>query len=233
MEPRSVIRMHHAKRACIALINWPRGLRIRIRATCHLLFPCLLFQFEFPTLLAKREIIANAVYYVICLVTLSVCFLFAVLRWLLSRLNVSFPRSMGFNFCKVSIWLRDGKENDEGVLAKEVLGRWKTVSFGEIMFFHGPLEHISSGMGWSFNWSNANPKQVTTGSVWGFTIQSYWFCLLGENGSWENWEWRGIEPPRKSILDDGMTSSFSAFVDKVGAGMENTDFARPTIFASG
>ena len=36
------------------------------------------------------------------------------------------------------------------------------------MFFHGPLEHISSGMGWSFNWSNAIPKQVTTGSVWGF-----------------------------------------------------------------
>ena len=103
--------------------NLPRGLRIRIRATCHLLFPCLLFQFEFPTLLAKREIIANAVCYVICLVTLSFCFLFAVLRWLLSRLNVYFPRSMGFNFCKVSIWLRDGKENDEGVLAKEVLGR--------------------------------------------------------------------------------------------------------------
>lgn len=46
-------------------------------------------------------------------------------------------------------------------------------------------------------------------------------------------EWRGIELPRKSILDDGMTSSFSAFVDKDGAGMRNTDFARPTIFASG
>ena len=193
MEPRSVIRMHHAKRACIALINWPRGLRIRIRATCHLLFPCLLFQFEFPTLLAKREIIANAVCYVICLVTLSFCFLFAVLRWLLSRLNVYFPRSMGFNFCKVSIWLRDGKENDEGVLAKEVLGRWKAVSFGEIMFFHGPLEHISSGMGWSFNWSNAIPKQVTTGSVWGFYDTDLvilfawreWF--LGELGMAEHW----------------------------------------------
>lgn len=37
----------------------------------------------------------------------------------------------------------------------------------------------------------------------------------------------------RSILDDGMTSSFSAFVDKVGAGMRNTDFARPTIFVSG
>ena len=74
---------------------------------------------------------------------------------------------------------------------------------------------------------------MTTGSVWGFTIQSYRFCLLGENGSWENWEWRGIEPPRESILEDGMTSSSSAFVDKVGAGMRNTDYARPTIFASG
>ncbi len=41
------------------------------------------------------------------------------------------------------------------------------------MFFHEPLEHIYSGMGWSFNWSNAIPKQVTTGSVWGFMIQSY------------------------------------------------------------
>ncbi len=31
-----------------------------IRASYHILFPCLLFQLEFPTLLAKREIIANA-----------------------------------------------------------------------------------------------------------------------------------------------------------------------------
>ena len=181
----------------------------------------------------QKQLSAYAVCYVICLFTLSVCFLFAVLRRLLSRLNVSFPRSMGFNFCKVSIWLRDGKENDEGVLAKEVLGGWKAVCFGEIMFFHGPLERISSRMGWSFNWSNAIPKQVTTGSVWGFAILTYWFRLLGENGSWVSWEWRSIELPRKSILDDGMTSSFSAFVDKVGAGMGNTDFARPTIFASG
>ena len=74
---------------------------------------------------------------------------------------------------------------------------------------------------------------MTTGSVWGFTIQSYRFCLLGENGSRENWEWRGIEPPRESILEDGMTSSSSAFVGKEGAGMRITDYARPTIFASG
>ena len=46
-------------------------------------------------------------------------------------------------------------------------------------------------------------------------------------------EWRGIELPRKSILDDGMTSSSSAFVGKVGADMRKTDYARPTIFASG
>ena len=31
-----------------------------IRATCHILFSCFLFQIEFPRLLAKREIIANA-----------------------------------------------------------------------------------------------------------------------------------------------------------------------------
>ena len=32
-----------------------------LRLTCHLLFPCLLYQSEFPTLfLAMREIIANA-----------------------------------------------------------------------------------------------------------------------------------------------------------------------------
>ena len=37
----------------------------------------------------------------------------------------------------------------------------------------------------------------------------------------------------KVSFDDGMTSSFSAFVDKDGAGMGNTDYARPTIFASG
>ena len=37
----------------------------------------------------------------------------------------------------------------------------------------------------------------------------------------------------RSILDDGMISSFSAFVDKVGAGMRNTDYAKPIIFASG
>ena len=85
----------------------------------------------------------------------------------------------------------------------------------------------------SVNTSSTIVLQVTTGSVWGFTIQSYRFSLLGENGSWENWEWRSIELPRKSILDDGMTSSFSAFVGKEGAGMRNTDFARPTIFASG
>lgn len=88
-------------------------------------------------------------------------------------------------------------------------------------------------MGRSVNTSSTIVLQVTTGSVWGFTIQSYRFSLLGENGSWKNWEWRGIELPRKSILDDGMTSSSSAFVGKEGAGMRITDFARPTIFASG
>ena len=31
-----------------------------IRATCHILLSCFLFQIEFPRLLAKREIIANA-----------------------------------------------------------------------------------------------------------------------------------------------------------------------------
>ena len=85
----------------------------------------------------------------------------------------------------------------------------------------------------SVNTSSTIVLQVTTGSVWGFTIQSYRFSLLGENGSWKNWEWRGIELPRESILEDGMTSSFSAFVDKDRAGMRITDYARPTIFTSG
>ena len=88
-------------------------------------------------------------------------------------------------------------------------------------------------MGRSVNTSSTIVLQVTTGSVWGFTIESYRFSLLGENGSWKNWEWRGIELPRESILEDGMTSSFSAFVDKDRAGMRITDYARPTIFTSG
>ena len=39
------------------LSNFPEA---TIRATCHILFSCFLFQIEFPRLLAKREIIANA-----------------------------------------------------------------------------------------------------------------------------------------------------------------------------
>ena len=52
--------MHHAYivNAFALSIDW--RLHIYIRTTYHILFPCLLFQIEFPTLLAKREIIANA-----------------------------------------------------------------------------------------------------------------------------------------------------------------------------
>ena len=56
MEPRKYIRMHHAYSVCIAHCTS----EATIRATCHILFSCFLFQIEFPTLLAKREIIANA-----------------------------------------------------------------------------------------------------------------------------------------------------------------------------
>ena len=44
---------------CIAIPNGSR--RTDIQLTCHLLFPCLLYQSEFPTLLAMREIIASAI----------------------------------------------------------------------------------------------------------------------------------------------------------------------------
>ena len=43
---------------CIAITNESR--RTVIRLTCHLLLSCLLYQLEFPTLLAMREIIASA-----------------------------------------------------------------------------------------------------------------------------------------------------------------------------
>ena len=44
---------------CIAIPNENR--RTVIRLACHLLFPCFLYQSEFPTLLAMREIIASAI----------------------------------------------------------------------------------------------------------------------------------------------------------------------------
>ena len=44
---------------CIAIPNENR--RTDIRLACHLLFPCFLYQSEFPTLLAMREIIASAI----------------------------------------------------------------------------------------------------------------------------------------------------------------------------
>ncbi len=55
--PDLFIRMQHAY--SVALL-YQIGTEVRIRAACHILFPCLLFQNEFPRLLAKREIIANA-----------------------------------------------------------------------------------------------------------------------------------------------------------------------------
>ena len=55
--PDLFIRMQHAY--SVALLH-QIGTEVRIRAACHILFPCLLFPNEFPRLLAKREIIANA-----------------------------------------------------------------------------------------------------------------------------------------------------------------------------
>jgi len=55
------------KKSAVLLMRIARGESVGIlfgtplRLTCHLLFPCLLYQSEFPTLfLAMREIIANA-----------------------------------------------------------------------------------------------------------------------------------------------------------------------------
>ena len=55
--PESSIRMHHALSRVHRCLRKPEA---TIRATCHILFSCFLFQIEFPRLLAKREIIANA-----------------------------------------------------------------------------------------------------------------------------------------------------------------------------
>ena len=57
MEPLSRCRMHHAKRVHRYK---QREQKNHYKSTCHILFSCLLYQLEFPTLLAMREIIANA-----------------------------------------------------------------------------------------------------------------------------------------------------------------------------
>ena len=56
--PLNVHKLHHAFQTCASLNEHYRN--SSLKATCHLLFLCLLYQFEFPRLLAKREIIANA-----------------------------------------------------------------------------------------------------------------------------------------------------------------------------
>ena len=61
MEPLSRLLDASRLNVCIAITNENR--RTFIRLTCHLLFTCLLYQLEFPTLLAMREIIANAFFF--------------------------------------------------------------------------------------------------------------------------------------------------------------------------
>ena len=58
LEPRKFLRMHHAYCVCIAYDTTG----ITIRVTCHILF-VLFIPNEFPRLLAKREIIANAYFF--------------------------------------------------------------------------------------------------------------------------------------------------------------------------
>ena len=60
------------------------------------------------------------------------------------------------------------------------------------MFFHGPLEHIGNGMGWSFNWSNAIPKQGDNWLSMGFyntdlvILLAWREWFLGEQGMAEH-----------------------------------------------
>jgi len=58
MEPLSRLLDASRLNVCIAITNESR--RTITRLTCHILLSCLLYQLEFPTLLAMREIIASA-----------------------------------------------------------------------------------------------------------------------------------------------------------------------------